>query len=403
MDNPVKSSKILANVQPSATFTVTQKARDLRAQGIDVIALGAGEPDFDTPEHIKRAAKEAISQGRTKYTAVDGIAELKAAIQAKLYRDNGLKYELNQISVAPGGKPVIYNAFRATLNAGDEVIIPCPSWVSYPEIVRLCGAQPVLVSCGQEQGYKLNAEQLERAITPHTKWLILNSPSNPTGAVYRDKELGALGEVLKKHPHIMVLSDDIYEHIIYDNQEFNTLPSIVPELQDRTLIVNGVSKAYAMTGWRIGYGAGPQELIALMAKFMAQTTSNATSISQWAAVAALNGPHDFIAKRNSVFKERRDYVVAALNAADGLSCDTPKGAFYVFPNCSGLIGKTSAGGHTLSSDLDVVTALLNEKYVAVVPGSAFHAPSHFRISYATDMTSLKTACTRLGEFCAGAR
>ena len=399
----IKSSKILAHVQPSATFAVTQKARDLRAQGIDVVALGAGEPDFDTPEHIKQAAIEAMSQGRTKYTAVDGIVELKTAIHAKFRRDNGLDYALDQISVAPGGKPVIYNAFRATLNAEDEVIIPCPSWVSYPEIVRLCGAQPVLILCGQEHGYKLNAEQLERAITPHTKWLVLNSPSNPTGAVYTDEELGALGVVLKKYPHIMVLSDDIYEHIIYDDQVFNTLPSVVPELQDRTLIVNGVSKAYAMTGWRIGYGAGPQELIALMAKFMAQTTSNAASISQWAAVAALNGPQDFIAQRKDVFKQRRDYVVAALNAMDGLRCSTPKGAFYVFPNCTGLIGKTSAGGQILSNDLDVVTALLNEKYVAVVPGSAFHAPSHFRISYATDMASLKTACLRLAEFCAEAQ
>jgi aspartate aminotransferase len=375
----------------------------MRARGIDVIALGAGEPDFDTPHHIKEAAVEAISKGRTKYTAIDGIAELKTAISAKFRRDNNLIYAQDQISVAPGGKPVIYNAFRATLNVGDEVIIPCPCWVSYPEITRLCGAIPVLITCPQGQNYKLNAKQLENAITPRTKWLILNSPSNPTGAMYTPDEYRALAEVLKKHPHVMILSDDIYEHIIYGSQVFCTLASVAPDLQERTLIVNGVSKAYAMTGWRIGYGAGPASLIALMAKFMAQTTSNAVSISQWAAVAALNGSHTFIAERNGVFKERRDFVVSALNATDNIVCDTPNGAFYVFPNCAGLLGKTSAGGQKLSNDLDVAKALLNEKHVAVVPGSAFHMSSHFRISYATDMPSLKAACGRIREFCAQAK
>ncbi|PHR59362.1 MAG: aspartate aminotransferase [Robiginitomaculum sp.] len=400
MTNKILSSRVLERVKPSATLVVTQKARDLRAQGIDVIALGAGEPDFDTPEHIKMAAVEAIAQGKTKYTAVDGIPELKQAICAKLKRDNNLVYTPEQISVAPGGKPIIFNALIATLNAGDEVIIPSPCWVSYPEMVRLAGGEPVVVTCSQAQNYKLTPQALSKAITPRTKWLILNSPSNPTGMLYSADELSVLAEVLRQNDHVMILTDDMYEHLVYDDHVFATIAAVAPDLYGRTLTMNGLSKAYAMTGWRIGYGAGPADLIKLMAKVMAQTTSNPCSISQWAAVAALNGQHDFMTQRNAIFVERRDMVVSMLNAAKGIDCPTPDGAFYVYPSCAELMGKTSAGGRVLTSDVDFAESLLEEAHVAVVPGTAFHGSPNFRISYASDMHSLKTACTRIQEFCA---
>jgi len=394
-----RSSKLLAAVQPSATLAVTQLARELRTQGLDVIGLGSGEPDFDTPEHIKKAAAHAIASGKTKYTPVDGIPELKQAIVDKFSRDNNLQYTPENISVAPGGKAIIFNAMMATLNPGDEVVIPTPCWVSYPEIVRLCGATPVLVPCTAGDDYKLRASALADAMTSKTKWLILNSPSNPTGMAYSAADLAVLGDVLRAHPHVMVLTDDIYEHLIYDNKEFVTLAEIAPDLLERTLTMNGVSKAYAMTGWRIGYAGGPEWLIKLMAKVMAQTTTNPCSVSQWAAVAALNGPHDFMAERLQAFAERRDMVVTALQSAKGLSCAKPDGAFYVYPDCSGLIGRTSAGGRSLSTDSDVAAAILAEALVAIVPGSAFHGSPNFRISYATDMKTLKTACTRIVEFC----
>lgn len=392
------SSDTLARVQPSATIAAGQKAREMKASGIDVIGLGAGEPDFDTPDHIKQAAIEAIDQGKTKYTPVDGIPELKQAICAKLKRDNHLDYKPENISIAPGGKPVIYNALIASLNSSDEVIIPAPCWVSYPEMVRLAGGVPVVVACSHDQNFKLSAQALQAAITPKTKWLILNSPSNPTGMLYSKAELIELAEVLRRHPHVMVLTDDMYEHLVYDGNEFSTMAEVAPDLYGRTLTMNGLSKAYAMTGWRIGYGAGPAPLIKLMAKVMAQTTSNACSISQWAAVAALNGPHDFMAERNLVFQTRRDFVVRQLNKTKGITCATPDGAFYVYPDCSAVIGKTSAGGRALNTDLDVANALLEEAHVAVVPGAAFHASPFFRISYATDMRSLEIACERMRKF-----
>jgi len=393
------SSKRLASVAPSATLAVTQLARDLRAQGQDVIGLGAGEPDFDTPEHIKQAAVEAIASGQTKYTNVDGIPELKQAIVDKFARDNDLHYTPEQISVAPGGKAIIFNAMMATLNPGDEVIIPTPAWVSYPEIVRLCGASPVLVSCPARNDYKLRASALETAITPKTKWLILNSPSNPTGMAYCAGELAALGDVLRANPQVMVLTDDIYEHLLYDNREFVSFAEIVPDLFERTLTMNGVSKAYAMTGWRIGYAGGPEWLVKLMAKVMAQTTTNPCSVSQWAAAAALNGPHDFIEERAQAFVVRRDIVVSMLQSAKGLDCAVPDGAFYVYPDCKGLIGRTSTAGRLMETDIDVASAILEEALVAVVPGSAFHGSPNFRISYATDLESLKTACERIVAFC----
>ncbi|MBL4871374.1 MAG: pyridoxal phosphate-dependent aminotransferase [Robiginitomaculum sp.] len=371
----------------------------MKAQGIDVIALSAGEPDFDTPDHIKQAAIDAIKAGKTKYTQVDGIIELKEAICAKFKRDNNLNYTPEQISIAPGGKPILYNAFVATLNPDDEVIIPAPCWVSYPEMVRLAGGVPIVVATSPETHFKITAEVLESAITPKTKWLVLNSPSNPTGMLYSASELSALAEVLRRHKHVMILTDDMYEHLLYGGKTFATIAEIAPDLYDRTLTMNGLSKAYAMTGWRIGYGAGPASLIKLMSKVMAQTTSNACSISQWAAVEALNGPQDFIAERNLVFQTRRDYVIAQLNKAKGINCAMPDGAFYVYPDCQGLIGKTSAGGHRLMTDMDVAQALLEEAHVAVVPGTAFHSSPNFRISYATDMRSLEMACQRIREFC----
>lgn len=400
MSNLPSISESLARVAPSATMAVTQKARELKRQGKDVIGLGAGEPDFDTPDHIKDAAIEAIRRGETNYTNVDGIPELKQAICDKFQRDNNLVYTPVQINVSPGGKPVIFNALAATLNPGDEVLIPTPCWVSYPEMVKLTGGTPVLVPCDMASGFKITPERLEAAITPNTLWLMLNSPSNPTGAAYTTAELQALGDVLVRYPRVMIFTDDIYEHVVYDGFSFATIAQVRPELFNRTLTMNGLSKAYAMTGWRIGYGGGPEWLIKAMAKVMSQSTSNPTSISQWAGVAALNGSHDFLADRNTAFVARRNMVVEALNTAEGLSCATPNGAFYVYPNCAGVLGKTSAGGIKIDSDLDFATALLDESLVAVVPGTAFHGALHFRISYATDMHTLERACVRIQEFCA---
>lgn len=393
----------LSRVQPSATIAVTNKARELKAAGRDVIGLGAGEPDFDTPDNIKQAAIDAINRGETKYTAVDGIPELKQAIAAKFKRENGIDYEPSQCFVAPGGKPIIYNAMVATLNPGDEVIIPAPYWVSYPDIVLLAGGTPVIVEAKADTNYKMTGEQLDAAITPKTKWFIFNSPSNPTGAAYSREELKELTDVLVKHPHVWILTDDMYEHLVYDDFEFVTPVQIEPSLKDRTLTMNGVSKAYAMTGWRIGYAAGPTELMAAMRKIQSQSTSNPTSISQWAAVEALNGPQDFIAERAEVFKGRRDLVVSMLNQAKGLSCPLPEGAFYVYPSCAGCIGKTSPGGALIETDGDFATALLEEEGVAVVHGEAFGGSPAFRISYATSTEALTEACERIQRFCAGLR
>jgi len=393
-------SSALARVKPSATIAVTARARELKREGRDVIGLGAGEPDFDTPENVKQAAIDAISRGETKYTDADGMPELKAAIVAKFARENGLKYETNQIHVAPGGKPVIFNALVATLNPGDEVIVPAPYWVSYPDMVLLAGGEPVTVIGEEADGFKLRPETLEAAITPKTRWLILNSPSNPTGAAYTRAELEALADVLRKHPHVWVLTDDMYEHLVYDGFEYTTIAQVAPDLYDRTLTVNGVSKAYAMTGWRIGYAGGPKPLIDLMRKVASQTTSNPTSVSQWAAVEALNGTQDFLAPRAAAFKQRRDLVVKMLNEAEGITCATPEGAFYVYPSCKGLIGKTAPSGVVIDSDETFTTELLNAEGVAVVQGAAFGLSPYFRISYATSDAVLAEACTRIQKFCA---
>ncbi len=396
-------SDALKRVKPSATIAVTSKARELKAAGEDVIGLGVGEPDFDTPDNIKEAACRAIREGHTNYTNVDGIPELKEAICAKFKRENGLDYKPNQINVSPGGKPVIYNAFVATLNPGDEVVIPTPYWVSYPDMALLCGGTPVFAKALPEDKYKLKPEALEAAITPRTKWLILNSPSNPSGAAYTRAELKALADVLVRHPQVWILTDDMYEHLVYDDFEFTTIAQVCPELYDRTLTMNGVSKAYAMTGWRIGYAAGPADLIKAMANVMTQTTSNPCSISQYAAVEALNGPQHFIAERNAVFKARRDLVVGMLNQASGLKCPTPEGAFYVYPTCDGAIGKTSAGGKLIATDQDFAAALLQEEKVAVVHGEAFGLSPAFRVSYATSTDALEEACRRIQRFCGGLR
>lgn len=393
-------SDAVNRVQPSATIAVSNKAMELKRQGIDVIGLGAGEPDFDTPDNIKEAAIKAIRDGKTKYTPVDGIPELKEAICAKFERDNGLKYVPSQVSVAPGGKPIIFNAFLATLNEGDEVIVPAPYWVSYPEMAIMCGGKPVPVECGANQNYKLSPEALEAAITPKTKWLILNSPSNPTGAAYTKAELRALADVLLRHPQVWVLTDDMYEHLVYDGFEYFTIAQVEPGLYDRTLTMNGVSKAYAMTGWRIGYAAGPDKLIGAMKKVISQSTSNACSISQWASVEALNGPQGFLAERNEVFKARRDMVVAELNKAEGLHCPTPEGAFYVYPSCAGAIGKTTPGGVLIENDEIFATELLTQGNVAVVFGAAFGMGPAFRVSYATSTEALTEAMKRIQNFCA---
>ncbi len=393
-------SDTLARVKPSPTIAVTNLAQELKRQGKDVIGLGAGEPDFDTPETIKTAAKAAIDAGKTKYTAVDGIVELKEAITAKFRRDNGLTYTTAQVTVGTGGKQILYNALIATMNAGDEVIIPAPYWVSYPDMVLLAGGEPVFVEGPSQTGYKITANQLEAAITPKTKWFIFNSPSNPTGAGYTATELKALTDVLLRHPHVWVMTDDMYEHLVYDDFEFATPAQVEPALYDRTLTCNGVSKAYAMTGWRIGYAAGPEELIKAMRKVQSQSTSNPCSISQWAAVEALNGPQDFLAPNNETFKRRRDLVVSMLNEADGITCPKPEGAFYVYPTIDGCIGKTSAAGTHIDTDETFAKALLEETGVAVVFGGAFGLSPAFRVSYATSDKNLKEACTRIQTFCA---
>ncbi len=394
-------SATLARVKPSPTIAVTTKAAELKAAGRDVIGLGAGEPDFDTPQNIKEAAIAAISSGKTKYTAVDGIPELKQAICDKFKRDNGLTYTPSQVSVGTGGKQILYNALMATLNPGEEVVIPAPYWVSYPDMVLLAGGEPVIATATLEQDFKLTPEALEAAITPKTKWFIFNSPSNPTGAGYDRDELKALTDVLMRHPHVWVMTDDMYEHLAYDDFNFCTPAEVEPGLFDRTLTVNGVSKAYAMTGWRIGYAAGPEKLIAAMRKIQSQSTSNPCSVSQWAAVEALNGPQDYIASNNEMFVRRRNLVVEMLSAIDGVTCPTPEGAFYVYPSIAGLIDKTSAGGAKITDDESFAAALLEEAGVAVVFGAAFGLSPNFRVSYATSDAALKEACTRIQTFCAG--
>ena len=393
-------SETLSRVKPSATIAISDKARELRASGVDVIGLSAGEPDFDTPDNIKQAAVEAINRGETKYTAVNGIAELKEAICEKFKRDNNLSYTQDRCFVAPGGKPVIYDAFMATLNPGDEVIIPAPYWVSYPDMVSLAGGTSVIIEAKAEDGFKLQPEILEAAINDKTKWFIFNSPSNPSGAAYTADELKKLTDVLVRYPDVWILTDDMYEHLVYDDFTFATPAQIEPSLYDRTLTMNGVSKAYAMTGWRIGYCAGPVQLIKAMTKIQSQSTSNPTSISQWAAVEALNGPQDYIAERNAVFKTRRDMVVDMLNQAEGINCLTPEGAFYVYPSCSGCVGKSTPEGRVIENDEDFATALLEAEGVAVVHGAAFGLSPHFRISYATSDENLNEACSRIQRFCA---
>ncbi|MEM9738239.1 MAG: pyridoxal phosphate-dependent aminotransferase [Pseudomonadota bacterium] len=392
-------SDAIQRVQPSATIAVTTKAAELKREGHDVIGLGAGEPDFPTPDPIKAAGIAAIEANKTTYTPADGIPELKAAICAKFKRDNGLDYQPSQVNVSPGGKAVLINAFLATLNEGDEVVIPAPYWVSYPEMARLCGASPVIVACGPNTGYKMSAEALEAAITPKTKWLVLNSPSNPTGAVYSHEELAALGAVLERHPHVLVLTDDMYEHILYDGLDYATIAQVTPSLYDHTLTMNGVSKAYSMTGWRIGYAGGPEWLITAMRKVMSQSTSNPCSISQWAAVSALEGDHSFLEARNETFKARRNLVVEGLNAAKGITCQTPDGAFYVYPECSGVIGRKSPSGRVIETDQDFAEDLLEREKVAVVHGAAFGLSPAFRISYATSTQALETALERIQKYC----
>ena len=403
MSDTLRLSDALDRVKPSATIAVTTKANELKRAGHDVIGLGAGEPDFDTPDNIKEAAIQAIRDGKTKYTPADGIPELKEAICAKFLRENELTYTPGQIHIAPGGKPVIYNAFVATLNPGDEVIIPAPYWVSYPDMALMAGGTPVPVACGPNANYKLTPEALEAAITPNTKWLLLNSPSNPTGAAYTREELRGLADVLLRHPHVWTLTDDMYEHLVYDDFEYFTIAQVEPKLYDRTLTVNGVSKAYAMTGWRIGYAGGPDKLIKAMDTIQGQQTSGACSIAQWAAVEALNGPQDFIPANKEVFKGRRDLVVSMLNQATGINCPTPEGAFYVYPSCAGVIGKKTPEGKVIETDEDFVTELLEAEGVAVVHGSAFGLGPNFRISYATSEEALEEACNRIQRFCASLR
>jgi aspartate aminotransferase len=389
----------LDRIKPSPTIAVSTKARELRAAGKDVIGLGAGEPDFDTPDNIKEAAKAAMDRGDTKYTAVDGTPELKQAIQAKFERDNDLKYDPANITVGTGGKQVLFNALFATIQEGDEVVIPAPFWVSYPDMVLLCGGEPVAVPCSQDTGFKLRPEDLDAAITKNTKWVILNSPSNPSGAAYSKDEMKAITDVLKKHEHVWVLTDDMYEKLVYDGFQFCTPAQVEPALFERTLTMNGVSKAYAMTGWRIGYAGGPQQLIKAMAKIQSQSTSSPSSISQAAAVEALNGRQDFIEANNEVFRQRRDLVVEQLNQCPGLTCSRPEGAFYVYPSCAGVIGLKTPQGNRLQSDGDFVTYLLEEANVACVQGEAFGLSPYFRISYATSTEALESACARIKRAC----
>ena len=396
-------SAALSRVKPSPTIAVSAKARELKAQGRNIISLSAGEPDFDTPENIKEAAIKAIRDGQTKYTDVDGTPELKDAIVAKFARENGLTYKRSQVNVSPGGKPVIYNALVATLSPGDEVIIPTPYWVSYPDMVYLAGGEPVFVATTAENNFKLQAADLEAVITPRSRWIILNSPSNPSGAGYTADELKALTDVLMRHPQVWVLTDDMYEHLVYGDFKFTTILQVEPGLYDRTLTMNGVSKAYAMTGWRIGYAAGPEPLIKLMNKVMSQSTSNPCSISQAAAVEALNGPQDFIKPNAKLFERRRDLVVSMLNQATGLQCPTPEGAFYVYPSCEGLIGKTAPTGKVITDDEAFAAELLESEGVAVVHGAAFGLSPFFRISYATSEAILEDACSRIQRFCAAVK
>ena len=396
-------SAALSRVKPSATLAADAKARELKAQGRDVISLAAGEPDFDTPDNIKEAAIKAIRDGKTKYTNVDGIVELKEAIVAKFQRENGLTYKTSQVNVSPGGKPVIWNAMISTLNAGDEVIIPTPYWVSYWDIVLLAGGTPKAVPTTAATGFKLQPADLEAAITPKTKWVFLNSPSNPSGAAYTKAELRGLADVLLRHPHVWILTDDMYEHLVFGDFEFFTIAQVEPQLYDRTLTMNGVSKAYAMTGWRIGYAAGPEALIKSMAKVMSQTTSNPSSISQWAAVEALNGTQEFIKPNAKLFEQRRDLVVSMLNQAEGIECPTPEGAFYVYPSMEKLLGKTTQSGQVINSDADFAVALLEQEGVSVVFGAAFGLSPFFRISYATSNAVLEDACTRIQRFTASVK
>ena len=391
-------SDSLKRIKPSPTIAVTQKARELKASGKDVIGLGAGEPDFDTPNNIKEAAIKAIKDGDTKYTAVDGTQILKEAIVNKFKRENNLDYTTDQITVGAGGKHVIYNLMMATLNKGDEVLIPAPYWVSYPDIVLLAGATPVAVECSEEQDFKITAKDLESKITNNTKWLIINSPSNPTGSTYSEQEIKNLSQVLKRNPHVNILSDDIYEHITYGDFKFFTIAQI-PELKNRVVTMNGVSKSYAMTGWRIGYAAGPKEIIKAISKIQSQSTTNPSSISQAAAVEALNGNQDFISIRAKAFEERRDFVVNTLNSINGIKCLKPDGAFYVFPSCKNLIGKKDINGKKIENDTDFVQSLLENNGVAVVQGSAFGLEGYFRISYATSMENLKKALKKISDFC----
>jgi aspartate aminotransferase len=393
----------LGRIKPSPTIAASQKARDLKAAGKDVIGLGAGEPDFDTPENIKEAAVAAIRRGETKYTAVEGIPELRAAVAKKFKRENGLDYKPSQCFVAPGGKSVLFNALLATLNKGDEVIIPSPYWVTYPDVVLLAGGKPVIVETKLEEGFRLTPKALASAITRRTKWVILNQPSNPTGACYTHEQLKALTDVLVKNPHVWVLTDDMYEHLVYGGFEFATIAQVEPRLYPRTLTMNGVSKAYSMTGWRIGYCAGPEPLIKAMAKLQSQSASNASSISQWASVEALNGPQDFIPKFQKIFEERRDLVVSMLNQASGIECATPEGAFYVYPSIRKLIGKKSPSGKKIATDEDFCNELLEQEGVAVVHGAAFGLSPFFRVSYAASNETLEEACRRIQRFCGNLR
>ena len=394
----VELSNSIKRIKPSATMAVTQKARELKAAGKDIIGLGAGEPDFDTPENIKKAAIQAINGGDTKYTPVDGTPELKKAIKAKFKRENNLDYELDEISVGTGGKQIIFNAFAVSLNESDEVIIPAPYWVTYPDVVNYFNGKPIFVQCGEESGFKITPQQLENTINQSTKWFILNSPSNPTGSCYTKNELLELANVLKKYPHVNIMTDDLYEHLIYDDNEFHTFASIAPELKERILTLNGVSKAYAMTGWRIGYAGGNASLIKAMGKLQSQSTSNPTSISQAAAVEALNGDNSFIAERAKVFKGRRDFLINEFTSMNGITCRVPEGAFYVFPSCKGVIGKIDESNNKITNDEEFTTSLLEHAGVAVVQGSAFGLEGYFRISYATSDENLKNACVRMRDF-----
>ncbi|KUF08994.1 pyridoxal phosphate-dependent aminotransferase [Pseudoponticoccus marisrubri] len=392
-------SRAAQRLKASATNATSQRARELRAEGRDIIALSAGEPDFDTPAHIRRAASDAMQAGHTRYTNVGGVPELKDAIRAKFLDENGLRFERSEVMASTGGKQVIANALLATINAGDEVIVPAPYWVSYPELVSFCGGTPVTVPTSARNGFLITAEELEAAITPRTKWLMLNSPCNPSGAVYHEQRLSELAAVLERHPQVHVLSDDIYEHLIYSDAPFRTLASVAPGLAGRILTMNGVSKAYSMTGWRIGFAGGPAKLIKVMEKIQGQTTSCPNAIAQWATIAALTGPKDFLAERRASFRERRDLVVSRINAIDGLECLTPDGAFYVYPSCEGLLGRVSPAGRTIDSDRDFAEALLEEANVAVVFGEAFGLAGHFRISYASPTAQLSEACDRIEAFC----